>query len=72
MEKANRYAIENPDAVRASVPKFTKVPAATVETMRLPVFVPTIDPARLQSLADIATQYGLLEGKLDTSEMLLK
>jgi NitT/TauT family transport system substrate-binding protein len=72
MEKANRYAIENPDAVRASVPKFTKVPAATAETMRLPVFVATIEPARLQGLADIATQYGLLNGKLDTSEMLLK
>jgi NitT/TauT family transport system substrate-binding protein len=72
MEKANRYAIENPDAVRAAVPKFTQVPEATAETMRLPVFVPAIDPARLQGLADIATQYGLLKGRLDTSEMLLK
>jgi NitT/TauT family transport system substrate-binding protein len=72
MEKANRYAIEHPDAVRASVPKFTQVPEAIAKTMRLPVFVPTIDPARLQGLADIATKYGLLKGKLDTSDMLLK
>jgi len=72
MEKANRYVIENPDAVRTAVPKFTQVPEAIAQKMRLPVFVPTIDPQRLQGLADIATQYGLLKGKLDTSEMLLK
>ena len=72
MEKANRYAIDHPDAVRAAVPKFTQVPAAIAQKMRLPVFVPTIDPARLQGLADIATKYGLLKGKLDTAEMLLQ
>jgi NitT/TauT family transport system substrate-binding protein len=71
IERANRYVIDHPDAVRTQVPKFTEVPGDIAEEMRLPVFVPKIDPAALQKLADLSQQYGLTKERVDTAEMLL-
>jgi NitT/TauT family transport system substrate-binding protein len=70
IERSNRYVIKNPDSVRTAVVDFAKVPRDVAEKMRLPVFVPTIDPAALQRLADAARQYGLIKEELDSSEML--
>jgi NitT/TauT family transport system substrate-binding protein len=70
MEKSNRYVIDNPDALRDAVPGFTQVPKEVADRMRLPVFVPTIDPAALQRLADTSAKYGLTKEPVDTKEML--
>jgi NitT/TauT family transport system substrate-binding protein len=70
IERSNRYVIENPDAVRTAVVDFTEVPAEIANKMRLPVFVPSIEGPALQRLADVAERFGLLEERLDTSEML--
>jgi ABC-type nitrate/sulfonate/bicarbonate transport system substrate-binding protein len=71
IERANRYVIDHPDAVRTAVPKFTEVPTKVAQTMRLPVFVPTIDRAALQKLADLSQKYGLIKQHLNTGEMLV-
>jgi NitT/TauT family transport system substrate-binding protein len=71
MKKANQFVIDNPDALRDSVPKFTEVPVDVAEEMRLPVFVPEIDPKGLQSLSDLSAKYGLLKQPVDTSGMLV-
>jgi NitT/TauT family transport system substrate-binding protein len=70
IERSNQYVIDHPDAVRTAVPKFTQVPAAIAKKMRLPVFVPTIDPGALQKLADLSHKYGLTKERVDTAEML--
>jgi hypothetical protein len=53
------------------VVEFAKVPKPVADKMLLPVFVPTIDPEALQSLADTAREYGVLKEPLETSEMVL-
>ena len=70
MKRANEHVIENPDAIRAAVPGFTEVPEDVAKEMRLPVFVPEIDPQALQRLADVSARYGLLEEPVDTGELL--
>jgi NitT/TauT family transport system substrate-binding protein len=71
IERSNRYVIDNPDAIRTEVPKFTQVPADIAKEMRLPVFVPTIDRGALQQLADLSQKYGLTKERVDTAAMLL-
>ena len=71
IEKSNEYAIDNPDSIRTSVVDFAEVPKPVADKMLLPVFVPTIDPEALQSLADVARERGVIKEPLDTSEMLL-
>jgi NitT/TauT family transport system substrate-binding protein len=70
MKRANEHVIDNPDAIRAAVPGFTEVPEDVAQEMRLPVFVPEIDPEALQRLSDVAAKYGLLKEPVDTSELL--
>jgi NitT/TauT family transport system substrate-binding protein len=72
IERSNRYVIEHPDSIRTAVVGFTDVKRDVASKMRLPVFVPAIDPAALQRLADASRQQGVLEEKLDTSEMVLQ
>lgn len=71
IKRSNEYVIDNPDSIRTSVADFAKVPKPVADKMRLPVFLPTIEPGALQKLADIAKEYGVLKEPLDTSEMLL-
>lgn len=71
IERSNDYVIDNPDSIRTSVVDFAKVPKPVADKMLLPVFVPTIDPQALQSLAGTAREYGVLKEPLDTSEMML-
>jgi NitT/TauT family transport system substrate-binding protein len=70
IERSNQYVIDNPDAIRTQVPKFTQVPGDIAKEMRLPVFVPTIDAGALQQLADLSHKYGLTKERVDTAEML--
>jgi NitT/TauT family transport system substrate-binding protein len=70
IERSNQYVIDHPDAARTAVPKFTKVPADVAKEMRMPVFVAKIDPAALQTLADLSQKYGLTKERVDTADML--
>jgi NitT/TauT family transport system substrate-binding protein len=72
VERSNRYVMAHPEAIRQSVPKFTEVPRDVAETMRLPVFVPTVDGTALQHLADLSKQYGVLKEPVDTGQMTIK
>ena len=70
MRKAHEYVIDNPQALRDAVPGFTEVPADIAKEMRLPVFVPEIDPAALQKMADVSAKYGLIKEPVDAEGML--
>jgi NitT/TauT family transport system substrate-binding protein len=72
IERSNRYVIAHPEAIRTAVVKYTEVPRDVAQKMRLPVFVPTVDAAALQRLADLSKQYGVLKDGVDTSEMTVK
>jgi NitT/TauT family transport system substrate-binding protein len=72
VERSNQYVIDHPDELRTAVPKFTEVPADVAKEMRLPVFVPKIDPGALQKLADLSQKYGLTKERVDTADMLFQ
>jgi NitT/TauT family transport system substrate-binding protein len=72
IERSNRYVMAHPESIRTAVVKYTEVPRNVAETMRLPVFVPTVDHRALQRLADLSRQYGVLKDPVDTAGMTIK
>ncbi|MFD0692396.1 ABC transporter substrate-binding protein [Actinomadura fibrosa] len=52
MTKSVQYCAEHPDEVRAQAGTFTKISAAALPKVRLPVFSPRLDQAQLQKIAD--------------------
>jgi NitT/TauT family transport system substrate-binding protein len=64
MAKADDYARNNQDEVRAVVPSFTRVPEEAAKVIRLPVFTAQFDPAGWQAWADVLVANGLVEPDL--------
>jgi NitT/TauT family transport system substrate-binding protein len=63
------YCAEHPDAVRAAIPTFTQIPEPVAAAMKLPAFTPGLDTARLDVIADLMVQYGLVDERPDVSEL---
>ena len=61
IEASQEYADENPDEIRAQLPNYTQIDPALIERMGLPEFKPTLEPDELQSLADAALKYGIVD-----------
>ncbi|MEU6390438.1 ABC transporter substrate-binding protein [Streptomyces sp. NPDC046939] len=72
IEAASRIAARDPSAVRAELPKYTKVTAAQARTMGLPSYPATADPARLRRLVGLMREQGLLKKDVDPSALLVK
>ncbi|XVQ06944.1 ABC transporter substrate-binding protein [Spirillospora sp. CA-255316] len=51
MTKSVQYATEHPDEVRAEAATFTKIPAAALAKVRLPVFDPKLDTAHVKRIS---------------------
>ncbi|GAA2702293.1 ABC transporter substrate-binding protein [Actinoplanes palleronii] len=56
LARACEYAQAHPDELRATLPTYTKVPAALAGTIKLPVYTTTAEPSGWQQWADILTQ----------------
>lgn len=69
---ASRIAAEDPDAVRAELPKYTKVTAAQAGSMALPAYATATDPAQLRRLTALMSKQGLLKKPLDPATLLVK
>ncbi len=61
IEASQEYAAANPDEIRAQLPNYTQIDPALIERMGLPEFKPTLEPDELQSLADAALKYGIVD-----------
>ncbi len=69
---ASKIAAEDPDAVRAELPQYTKVTAAQATSMALPSYATATDPAQLRRLTALMSKQGLLKKPLDPATLLVK
>lgn len=70
MNESLEYAQENQDEARQILLTYTKIDQAVAQGLVLPQWSSTINTKTLQLMADLAEQDGLVDKKLDTSEML--
>ena len=72
IEAASRIAAQDPAAVRAELPKYTKVTADQAKSINLPAYPATTDPAQLRRLVELMRKQGLLKKPLDPATLLVK
>ncbi|MEW1824515.1 ABC transporter substrate-binding protein [Streptomyces sp. NPDC088196] len=72
IEAASRIAAQDPAAVRAELPKYTKVTADQAKTINLPAYPATTDAAQLRRLVELMRKQGLLKKPLDPATLLVK
>jgi NitT/TauT family transport system substrate-binding protein len=68
--EAFAWAAENDEAVRQSLVDEMSLPEPAAATLPLPHFTTTIDRAVLQSLADLAVQYGFFDKSPDLDSLI--
>jgi len=61
IDRATKYAQENPDAVREIVQTYTKIPPPAAEAMALPNLATSLDKANVKLLGELMLKYGLTE-----------
>ncbi|MFD8302203.1 ABC transporter substrate-binding protein [Streptomyces sp. NPDC059690] len=72
VEAASKIASTDPAAVRAELPKYTKVTAEQARTIRLPSYPTAADPAQLRRLTELMKKQGLLNKNIDPGTLLVK
>ncbi|MFD8570332.1 ABC transporter substrate-binding protein [Streptomyces sp. NPDC059639] len=72
IEAASKIAARDPAAVRAELPKYTKVTAAQATAMGLPAYSATSDAAQLRRLTELMKKQGLLKKAVDPSTLLVE
>ncbi|MGC5563503.1 ABC transporter substrate-binding protein [Streptomyces sp. FR-108] len=69
---AAEIATQDQDAVRAELPKYTKVTADQAESIRLPAYPVTSDAAELRRLTALMKEQGLLKKTIDPGTLLVE
>lgn len=72
IEAASKIAAQDPSAVRAELPKYTKVTADQAKTINLPAYPVTADAAQLRRLTELMRKQGLLKKAIDPATLLVK
>ncbi|WP_458246215.1 ABC transporter substrate-binding protein [Streptomyces sp. MAI_2237] len=72
IEAASKLASADPSAVRAELPKYTKVTADQARTIHLPSYPATADAAQLRRLTVLMKEQGLLKKNIDPATLLVK
>jgi NitT/TauT family transport system substrate-binding protein len=70
IQKAQQLATSDRKQVDQVLPAYAHLDAATASALNLPAFPPSIDPVRLQHLADLMLQDGLLKQKIDVRSLV--
>ena len=70
INKSSDYATKHPDEARATIPKFTKIPAEVAKKIRLPLWPTQIDRKQLQQLIDYAVKYKVIEKAPPLDELI--
>ncbi|MDP9344469.1 MAG: ABC transporter substrate-binding protein [Actinomycetota bacterium] len=70
MNKSSDYASKHPDEARATIPQFTKIPAAVAKKIRLPLWPTKIDRQQLQQLINYAVKYKVIEKAPPLDELI--
>jgi NitT/TauT family transport system substrate-binding protein len=69
LDRASRLAAENPDAVREILPTYTQLTAEQAGQITLPKYPARSEPARLQRVADLMRQFGVVQEEIDVPEL---
>jgi NitT/TauT family transport system substrate-binding protein len=72
LEAASKIAATDPSAVRAELPKYTKVTADQARSIGLPTYATATDTAQLRRLTHLMLKQGLLEKTIDPGTLLVK
>ena len=72
IDAASKIAAQDPAAVRAELPKYTKVTADQAKTINLPAYPATTDAVQLRRLVELMRKQGLLKKPLDPATLLVK
>jgi NitT/TauT family transport system substrate-binding protein len=70
INKSSQYASRHPAEARAMIPKFTQIPRAVADKIRLPLWPTDIDRKQLQQLADYAVQYKVIKKPPSLDELI--
>jgi NitT/TauT family transport system substrate-binding protein len=71
MERATRYANENPDELRRILTTYTEIPPETVKKIGLPHLTSELQPEHYEQLADIALELGYVDKPVDVDQLLV-
>ncbi|MEU3337517.1 ABC transporter substrate-binding protein [Streptomyces sp. NPDC002144] len=72
VEAASKIAASDPSAVRAELPKYTKVTADQATSIGLPTYATATDIAQLRRLTELMRKQGLLKKSIDPATLLVK
>ncbi|GAA3611057.1 ABC transporter substrate-binding protein [Nonomuraea rosea] len=70
MAKAQKIAADDKTAVTKILPTFTKIPAETAATINLGAYPTSLSAQRIQRVADLMQEAGLLKQKIDVNSMI--
>ncbi|GAA4153316.1 ABC transporter substrate-binding protein [Actinomadura keratinilytica] len=70
LQKSLRYSAAHPEAVRTTLPTYTKIDNSVLQQLTLPDYPAQVNRDGLQSLADLAARDGLLAKAPDVSALL--
>ena len=72
MNKSLAYAQSHPEAVRAAVPTYTKIPPAVAKVMKLPQWRADLNKPTIQLTSNLAKQYGYIESQPNLDDLIWK
>ena len=70
INKALKYASDNPEEARKTITTFTKIPPDVVQKIRLPLWPPEIDREQLTDLIGYTQKYGVIEKPFPVEDMI--
>ena len=70
INKALKYATDNPDEARKTITTFTKIPPDVVQKIRLPLWPTEIDNEQLTDLIGYTKKYGVIEETFPVEDMI--
>jgi NitT/TauT family transport system substrate-binding protein len=70
MEKSLAYTEAHPEAARAAVLTYTKIPAAAAENMKLPNWTPEYNDASIEKTIELAEKYGFIAEPVTLDDLI--
>ena len=70
MNKSLEYAQSHPEAVRAAVPTYTKIPPAAAKNMKLPQWQAGLNKPTIELTSNLAKQYGYIKSQPNLNDLI--
>lgn len=70
MNESLSYAAAHPNAVKAVIPTYTKIPAAAASKLRLPVWHSTLDTSSIKTQESLMEKLGWIKSTIPLSELV--